>query len=145
MKDDTKYWYDVMVLIVFLAMLVMCSCKTKYIETVHYQPVEVHDTVHNTVHVRDSITLHDSVYIHQKGDTVYREKWRIEHHWRTKHDTVYRSKEVPKIMTDTVVAIREVSVEKVVHKQYWWQRMLSAAGGIGLVLFGLWAAIRLRR
>jgi hypothetical protein len=125
--------------ILVLLTLTVCSCKTKYIETVHYEPVEVHDTVLNTIHVRDSITLLDSIFIHQKNDTVYSERWRTEHHWHTKHDTVYKSKEVPVALTDTIVSIREVPVEKVVYKQKWWQKSLSGVGIITLlsILIGL--------
>lgn len=127
--------------ILVLLTLTVCSCKTKYIETIHYEPVEVHDTVLNTVHVRDSITLLDSVFIHQKNDTVYSERWRTEHHWHTKHDTVYKSKEVPMALTDTIVTIREVPVEKVVHKQHWWQKALSWIGGLFLAGVGIGAFI----
>lgn len=140
-----KYWYDILVIALFLVLLAMCSCKTKYIETIHYQPVEVHDTLYTTQHIRDSITLHDSVYIHQKNDTIYSEKWRIEHHWHTKWDTLYKSKEVPKVVTDTIVTIREVPVDKIVYKQQWWQKALATIGGIAMVLVGFIIAIRFRR
>lgn len=119
-----------LIAIVSILSLVVCSCKTKYIETIHYEPVEIHDTVNSIQHIRDSITLHDSVYIHTKNDTVYSEKWRTEHHWHTKRDTVYKSKEVPKVVTDTIVKIREVPVDKVVYKQHWWQNALSWIGGL---------------
>lgn len=132
-----KFGYDTLVIAIFLALLAMCSCKTKYIETVHYQPVEVHDTVHNTVHVRDSITLHDSVYIHQKNDTVLIEKWHTQYKWKTTHDTMYISKEVPCVVTDTISVLKEVPVEKAVYRQHWWQNALTWIGGIFLVLFGI--------
>lgn len=41
---------------------------------------------------RDSIYLHDSVYIHSKGDTVYLERWRTRIRDRTLRDTVYLQK-----------------------------------------------------
>jgi hypothetical protein len=126
-----------LIIVIVLLTLTVCSCKTKYIETVHYQPVEVHDTVNTVQHIRDSITLHDSVFIHMKNDTVYSEKWRTEHHWHTKRDTVYKSKEVPKVVTDTIVTIREVPVDKIVYKQHWWQNALSWIGGLcslGLII-----------
>lgn len=131
--------------ILALLMLTLCSCKTKYIETIHYEPVEIHDTVLNTVHVRDSITLHDSVYIHQRNDTVYSEKWRTEHHWHTKHDTVYKSKEVPVALTDTIVTIKEVPVEKVVYRQHWWQRVFGGIGLVALIGFAFAAYFNLRK
>ena len=39
---------------------------------------------------RDSIYLHDSVYIHSKGDTVYQERWHTRIRDRTLRDTVDR-------------------------------------------------------
>ena len=41
---------------------------------------------------RDSIYVHDSVYIHSKGDTVYLERWRTRIRDRTLRDTVYLQK-----------------------------------------------------
>jgi len=119
-----------LITVIVLLLLTVCSCKTKYIETVHYQPVEVHDTVNTVQHIRDSITLHDSVFIHMKGDTVFSEKWRTEYRWKTRFDTVYRSREVPYVVNDTISVIKEVPVEKVVYKQRWWQNALSWIGGL---------------
>lgn len=107
-------------LIAAALVLVMCGCRTKYIETVHYEPVEVHDTVNRITTLRDSITLHDSVFIHLKNDTVYHERWKTEYRWHTKFDTVYKSKEIPYVVTDTICTIKEVPVEKIVYKQKWW-------------------------
>lgn len=126
-----------LVAVIVLFLLTVCSCKTKYIETVHYHPVEVHDTVNTVQHIRDSITLHDSVFIRMKGDTVFSEKWRTEYRWKTRFDTIYRSREVPRVMTDTVTTIKEVPVDKVVYKQHWWQEALCWVGGIfsvGLII-----------
>lgn len=118
--------------VIVLMVLTLCSCKTKYIETVHYQPVEVHDTLYNTVHVHDSVTLHDSVYIHQKNDTVLIEKWHTRFKWRTHTDTQYVSREVPYVVCDTICTVKEVPVDKVVYKQRWWQSALSWIGGLCL-------------
>nr|WP_315030484.1 hypothetical protein [uncultured Porphyromonas sp.] len=41
---------------------------------------------------RDSVYLHDSVYIHSKGDTVYLERWHTRIRDRTLRDTVYLHK-----------------------------------------------------
>ena len=41
---------------------------------------------------RDSIYLHDSVYIHSKGDTVYLERWHTRIRDRTLRDTLYLHK-----------------------------------------------------
>ena len=41
---------------------------------------------------RDSVYLHDSVYIHSKGDTVYLERWYTRIRDRTLRDTLYLHK-----------------------------------------------------
>jgi hypothetical protein len=41
---------------------------------------------------RDSVYLHDSVYIHSKGDTVYLERWHTRIRDRTLRDTLYLHK-----------------------------------------------------
>ena len=41
---------------------------------------------------RDSIYVHDSVYLHSRGDTVYLERWRTRIRERTLRDTVYLQK-----------------------------------------------------
>lgn len=67
------------------------------------------------------------------------EKWHTQYKWKSTHDTMYISKEIPHIMTDTIKVIKEVPVEKIVYKQRWWQRLL---GGCGLVsLIGMAIAI----
>ena len=68
------------------------------------------DTTNLSSHVRDSIYLHDSVYVKEfiKGDTVYVEKYKDR--WRDRirevHDTLYRTK------VDSVQVSVPVEVEK---------------------------------
>lgn len=68
------------------------------------------DTTYLSSHVRDSIYLHDSVYVKEfvKGDTVYIEKYKDR--WRDRirevHDTLYRTK------VDSVQVSVPVEVEK---------------------------------
>lgn len=68
------------------------------------------DTTYLSSHVRDSIYLHDSVYVKEyiKGDTVfivkYRDRWRDR--TREVHDTLWRTK------IDSVQVSVPVEVEK---------------------------------
>lgn len=84
-----------LILILFLA-IIFSSC-VKTIETIKEVPVEV------TKYVQRSDTLimntTDSVYVHQKGDTVYSEKFR----------TVYRDKVRIQIQRDSVPYVVEVT------------------------------------
>ena len=65
----------------------------------------VHDTVVKVAVLRDSVLVRDSVYVREKGDSVYVYKER----WNTKvilhHDTLYRTKTdtLIRVLTDTVL------------------------------------------
>ena len=110
-------------------MVLLTGCKTVYV------PVEIvrTDTL-NVVHiVRDSVWIdrytHDSVYIHDRGDTVWFEKWHTRYvdRWRDRvvTDTLYQSK------TDSVTVTREV--EKPLTKS---QRARLHLANVVLVLLG---------
>ena len=89
--------------------------------TTKYVPVIEHrtDTVQITKQQRDSIWLHDSIYMHeyQKGDTCFimRDRWHTKYIERISHDTTYVSH------TDTVPQPYPVEIE-VEKKLTWWQR-----------------------
>lgn len=51
---------------------------------------------------RDSIYVHDSVYIHSKGDTVFVVRWRTRIRDRTQRDTIYLQK-VDSVYVETQV------------------------------------------
>ena len=83
-------WYmflGIMVALFLAAMLSGCS-------TIKYVPVETvrTDTLYQKVVQRDSIHVHDSVTIREKGDTVMIEHWRTQWRDRLLRDTVYRSR-----------------------------------------------------
>ena len=63
------------------------------------------DTIIKNVVKRDSVLIRDSVYVREKGDSIYiyKEKWRTK--IDIKHDTIFKSKTdtVYKSKTDTVV------------------------------------------
>ena len=121
-----------LILSLFLA-LVLSSC-VKTIETVREVPVTVREYIQRV----DTFTQHttDSVYIHQKGDTVFSEKFR----------TVYRDKVKIQIQRDSVPYIVEVTktdvrVEKEevqvnVRDWVWWIGAIAIIYAfIRLVLF----------
>ena len=64
----------------------LCGCKTREhivtIETVRT------DTTYITRHERDSIYLHDSTYVRERGDTLYIERWHTAWRDRVRTDTV---------------------------------------------------------
>ncbi len=76
--------------VAFLALL-MCSCKS-----IEYVPViekEVHhDSIYFTKVQRDSVWLHDSISVKEKGDTIKIEKWHTKYIECEVHDTIYQAK-----------------------------------------------------
>ena len=112
------------------AMVLLAGCKTVYVpvETVRTDTLMVAHIVTDSVLV-DRYT-HDSVYIHEKGDTVWFEKWHTRYvdRWRDRvtHDTIYKSK------TDSATVTREV--EKPLTKS---QRARLHLANIVLVMLGM--------
>ena len=67
---------------------------------------------------RDTAYVRDSVYIHQKGDTIYSEKYKYIYKEHIKTDTAYVYK------CDTITQV--ISVEKQLTK---WQNFKLSVGG----------------
>ena len=113
--------------------LLLCSMlsgctTTKYVQV----PVVHNDTTIVTKHQRDSIWLHDSTYIKEKGDTVRIEKWHTKYIEKQVHDTTYIAK---------VDTIREVFTNEVEKPLTWWQQTKMHIGAIALYLLALLAVI----
>ena len=66
----------------------MVGCKS-----IEYVPVVEHrtDTLIQTKTQRDSIWVHDSTYIHERGDTVWVERWHTRWRDRLQVDTIYQA------------------------------------------------------
>ncbi len=92
-QEDLNFWHiplGMLFAVAFLALL-MCSCKT-----IEYVPViekEVHhDSIYFTKVQRDSVWLHDSISVKEKGDTIRIERWHTKYIDREVHDTIYQAK-----------------------------------------------------
>ena len=109
------------------AMFTGCT-TTKYVQV----PVVHNDTTIVTKHQRDSIWLHDSTYIKEKGDTVRIEKWHTKYIEKQVHDTTYIAK---------VDTIREVFTNEVQKPLTRWQQTKMHIGAIALYLLALLAVI----
>lgn len=95
-------------IIILLALAICSSCRS-----IKYVPVETirTDSLYLTVHERDSIHIKDYIYIREKGDTVFVERWRTQYRDRGRTDTLY------------IDRTREVQVPYPVEKELtWWQK-----------------------
>ena len=110
------------IIVVFIFCLFLCGCTTtKYVEVEKVRT----DTTYITQHQRDSIWMHDSILVREKGDTVWFEKWHTKYIEKQIHDTLYSATH------DTIPVICEV--EKEVPAQLSaWQKLLIKAGYLAL-------------
>jgi hypothetical protein len=116
-------------------LLLLTGCTTtKYvpIETVRTATLKV------TKYERDSIYIHDSTIVREKGDTMLIEKWHTRWRDRWMHDTVYQSRvdSVPKPYPVTEYVERKRS------KLDWF---FIITGIIALIAVIVYAAIKVRR
>ena len=97
---------------VVFGLLLLTGCTTT-----RYVPVIEHktDTMIQRVVERDSIHVHDSIRVSEKGDTMLIEKWHTRWRDRWMHDTVYQSH------VDSIP--KPYPVEKRVPAELtWWQQ-----------------------
>ena len=137
-KDVRIVWTWTLVLWVAVICLLLASCGQ-----VRYVPVETvkRDSIYLQQVRHDSIVRYDSVYVRDKGDTVWLEKFRYLYRDRLVRDTVYVGR------TDTVRV--PYPVERQLGR---WERVKMEAGGVAmgvlavalLVVVG-WLAVRMRR
>ena len=108
-----------------LLLFLLCSCKQ-----IEYIPVIEHhtDTTYIVNHERDSIWLHDSILIKERGDSFLIEKWHTKYIEKVKIDTLYKA------VRDTIPQPYPVEKELTL-----WQRAKQTYGGYAMlaVLAGL--------
>lgn len=135
MEDRDEFWqysmtgcfsYALGILIGLLICALLGSCgTTKYVPVVEHRT----DTLRVVQHQRDSIYLHDSIYVsqQQRGDTVWltTDRWHTQYRDRWQHDTLYQSR------VDSVPV--PYPVEKLVEKELtWWQKLRISVANIML-------------
>jgi hypothetical protein len=111
---------------------ILCSCTS-----VRYVPVESVKT--DSIYINklqvDSIYMQDSVYIKEKGDTIYMYKYKYLNRYKLLTDTMYVNR------TDTIYNV--VEVEKQLSK---WQKVKLDLGGFafgGIVVLAIIAIFAL--
>lgn len=76
-------------------MIVVLACMSCRTTSVEYVPVEKVKTEFRDVFHRDSVFIRDSVIVMVKGDTVFRDRWRVEYRDRLRRDTIVRADSIP--------------------------------------------------
>lgn len=108
----------------------MCSCSTQYVpvESVRYDSV-FFETIR-----KDSIFVQDSVFIRQKGDTVFKDKFKV----------VYKYV----LLRDTMLTVRRDSIPipvPVEKKRTWWEQTKIDVGGYAVTIIVIYVLCRLMR
>ena len=108
--------------LLFLTIVISCKTTTKVVEI----PVETIKTEYVEQIKYDSIYHKDSIYIMQKGDTIYNNKVQYLYKYKYLRDTIN--------VTDTIPTIVTVKDTQYINKLYTWQKLLITVG-IGFVLY----------
>ena len=135
MRDEKQKLNMRQVMIGLLLGLVACALitmfagctTTKYVETVRTDTVWQNHTVHDSIHVKDSVWVEKWT----QGDTVYvvKDRWKTEWRERLKTDTVYIAKH------DTV---RIEAVPRHTDDDLsWWQQAKMRVGALVIFLMAI--------
>ena len=129
----------VAIIMAFIIAMIVCSFFTSC-KSIEYVPIIEHhtDTLIKTNVQRDSVYVHDSVTVTQKGDTVLMDRWHTKYVEKQVHDTTYVSK------IDSIPAPYPVEV-KVEKQLTWWQQARMHIGGVVFWLSIIVAVVALVR
>ena len=112
-----------MALVVVLLLFLLCSCKQ--VEYVTVEKVRVDTTYVNKVQ-KDSVWMHDSVYVKEKGDSVWVERWHTKYLTKEVHDTLYKAR------VDSI-PVPYWKIKEVAAELSWWQKLRLWLGNVTLV------------
>lgn len=125
---EALLWFIFLTAMLLVAGVLMTSCKTTKVVTVEHVRT---DTTYITKEQRDSIWLHDSIYMHEwtSADTVYvlQEKWHTKYKEKVVRDTIYQAK------VDSVPVPYEV-VKEVRKPLRWYEKIMIGWGIIALIV-----------
>ena len=112
-----------MALVVVLLLFLLCSCKQ--VEYVTVEKVRVDTTYVNKVQ-KDSVWMHDSVYVKEKGDSFFIEKFHTRYVTKEVHDTLYKAR------VDSI-PVPYWKIKEVAAELSWWQKLRLWLGNVTLV------------
>lgn len=112
----------ILFLLLLIVTIVSCKTTTKIVEI----PVETIKTKYIEQIKYDSIYSKDSIYIMQKGDTIYNNKVQYIYKYKCIRDTINIRDTIP-----TVVTVKDIQY---INQLYSWQKLLIIVG-IGFILY----------
>jgi hypothetical protein len=115
---------------ILLCALFSGCTTTKYVTVPEYHT----DTLRQVTVRHDSVMVHDSIHVSEKGDTVRIERWHTQYRDRWRTDTIYQSKR------DSIPYPVEV-IKEVPAQLTWWQQTRLHLSNIVLWLLVVLAVI----
>ena len=115
--------------VILLLLLILGSCRSSHL------PISENNTADSlrTISVRsDSIVVHDSIYIVERGDTVFQYKYKYIYRDRVLHDTLHHHR------CDTITQFIEVEKQLT-----FWQQKKMEIGSLVMWIAPFIAAIML--
>ena len=128
------------IIFIFLTIFILSSCRTQYVAIPEYHTIEVNK--HDTLIVRDSIMEKDSIYIHQKNDTVWKERYSIIYKDKWRDKIVYRDS----IKVDSIKVPYPVPRELTYMQRTWIKvgKTLSGLSILGIIIGLLLFIVKLK-
>ena len=123
----------------FFVMVVVLCCISSCATTQYVPVVEYHtDTLIKKMTQRDSIHVHDSIRVTEKGDTVTIDRWHTKYRDRWHHDSIYIARH------DTIPQPYPVT-EYVERKRSWVDWLFIVIGVV--TLFGgiIWLVKKIKK
>lgn len=124
-------------LLFILILIGCCSCKTKVVVT---EKVRI-DTTYVSQTRWDSIYLHDSTYIREKGETILIEKTRYKYIERLKRDTLYKHT-IDSIPQPYPVEAKLTLRQRLAIRFFPWLLVFAMLAGVYIVRKPLFSIIR---
>ena len=138
-QEKLNFWHIPLGMLVAVAVLALMMCSCKSIEYVPVIEKEVHhDSIYFTKVQRDSVWLHDSISVKEKGDTIRIEKWHTKYIEREVHDTIYQAKR------DSIPVPYEV-IKEVPAKLSKTQKGLMTLGILTLMAAVIFGALKIKK
>lgn len=117
------------IVICLLWLCLLNSCKTcECFPGIEYRDSIVTHYYHDTIQTFEK----DSIFIHARGDTVWRERWSIR--WRDKiverHDTIYQDRQTETVRVEKVVP----AFYRTCTRGFWLMLSILIVGVVGRIL-----------
>lgn len=127
-------WCAIGIVVMMMVGLLTGCTTTRYVEVekVH------HDSIYVTKFQKDSVWLHDSVWVERFGDTVRIDRWHTKYIEKQIHDTTYVAKR------DSIPVPYEV-IKEVPKKLNWLQTLLIWSGSLSICAIIIFLVIKFKK